>query len=165
MIIDPTPKHFFDDKKKPFNYEAHKKIVLRTRAIFSKYLNNPNAKDKREFGIDWKFLVFTLDTRNLRGKHIGHIFPLSYFEFIHPDNSIDLIEIKKAWSPANLKVESAIQNLTNSNKIEGRLFFFRFEFVFNDKKKVQSCYKFYRELGERNHKKIIELMSDPHFWD
>ena len=119
----------------------NRKVIKLTRAYFSSIVNN--ARISNRFGVNWLSVAMSLlpSPKNKGSYHIDHIIPLSYFNFLHEDDSLNLIEIQKAFNPANLRwirKEDNMSKHTNVNLISYPL---RFEYIFKDNKYLEQLYK------------------------
>ena len=132
-------------------FELDRDIKKKTRAAFINTLNSKSNKQKFSYGIHWNTLINTLIPLpcDMSCYHIDHIIPLTYFNFIHEDESINSIEIKKAWSPANIRVINKELNMKKNTSIDIAAFPLRFEYIF-DKEKSNYYYKIFKELREKD---------------
>lgn len=113
-------------------------IKRKTLSIFNAAKRCRNKK--RQYGIDWNFLIKTLEPFPRKRYHVDHIKPLSEFNFEHPDGSLNLTELKKAWSPANLRIIEPNENTQKRDSCDILNYPFRFEFVFTDLDKLKEIY-------------------------
>jgi hypothetical protein len=130
-----------------------RQIKKETRAIFN-YLFRKNIKtNKLNFGIDWNYLIETLKSHplDINNYHIDHIIPLCYFKFVYIDGSLNLTEIQKAWSPANLRIIKKDKNIKKNICYSISNYPLRFEYIFN-KDKTKEMYKYFRELKLKDNK-------------
>lgn len=73
-----------------------------TRAL-EKYLSEKKSIGKDEYGIDYDQIMKKLEPfpSDCDKYHIDHIKPLSSFNMLKEDGSVNLSEIKKAFAPEN----------------------------------------------------------------
>jgi len=105
-----------DYKKLKREYEKNKRLhdkdyrirsYLRTRLsnILKKYTKTGKICSSKEYGIDYKAIIEHLKPfpKDLENYEIHHKKPLFTFNFVNPDGSTNLEEVKKAWRPENHK--------------------------------------------------------------
>jgi len=122
-------------------------VINKTRRIFSNTLGR--KKGITTYGVNWNDLINSLKPfpKGMYNFHIDHIVPLSYFNFLHEDDSMNLTEIKKAWSKANLRIILKEKNMHKKNIVDLIYYPLKWEFVFeNNKKKADEYHKFFEKL-------------------
>ncbi len=77
-------------------------------------------REKDTWGIDWNIIIESLGKlpQDIKEYHLDHIIPLNNFNFFHLDGSLNNTEIKKAWSPANLRLINSKENMIKGSKVD-----------------------------------------------
>jgi len=105
-------------------YKNNKNYIIATRLrgsvgnAFRNYTKTGKIMTSKKYGIDYEAIIrylkpFPVD---LNEWHIDHIKPLCKFNFINPDGSTNLEEVKKAFAPNNHQWLLAKDNLIKSGK-------------------------------------------------
>ena len=113
------------------NYERHKrktdknhliKCRLRTRLrhVLKIYTETEKIMTSKKYGIDYKLIIEHLKPfpEDLSKYDIHHIKALFTFNFINPDGSTNLEEIKKAFAPENHQWLTIQEHRSKWRKIE-----------------------------------------------
>ena len=109
-------------KRKSYKQKPEIKIRIRLLAriynALKYYTQTGKIMSSKKYGIDCKLIIEHLKPfpKDLSKYHIDHIKPLCSFNFINEDNSTNLKEIKKAFSPENHQFLLAKENLRKSGK-------------------------------------------------
>ena len=86
---------------------------------------------------------------------VDHIIPLKYFNFLYLDGSINKFEIRKAWSPANLRIITKEENGSKAGNVCILSHPLRFQYVFDrELEKAKECELLYKRLNEKNIKEM-----------
>jgi len=108
--------------KKLYSKDKNYNLICRMRRQFyNRFKKKHNVfREKETFGIEWNKVLESLSPipKNIEDFHIDHIIPLRHFNFYHLDGSLNSIEIKKAWSPANLKIIDSKTNLEKGGRVD-----------------------------------------------
>ncbi len=85
---------------------------------FQRHIKGVIKQESIKYGIIWTEIIKSLEPfpEDLSNYHIDHIKPLCSFTFVKGDGTLDLIEIKKAWSPENLQWLTAKENMSKGKK-------------------------------------------------
>ncbi len=92
------------------NFNIMDKLRRRINYALTKYTETGKIMTSKQYGISYKAIIeylepFPEDYLISKSKyHIHHNKPLFTFDFINPDGSTNLEEVKKAWKPDNLKL-------------------------------------------------------------
>ncbi len=118
-LVRSGRREFHSKNKNNVEYMIKKRLRGYFFIIFKKFLFEKKLKSEK-YGIDWNWVIKHLEipSDNLEKYHLDHIIPISYFTFVHADNSKNLIEIKKAWSPMNLRFIKKEENLKKRDNVD-----------------------------------------------
>jgi len=96
-----------------------KRLRQHLRKVFNKYIKDHKKIRSRHYGISWQKIIDNLKPfpTGISNYHIDHITPLSSFDFINSDGSINENEIRIAFSPKNHQWLLAHDNISKGNKI------------------------------------------------
>ncbi len=106
-------------RKVNFNLRIRERIRSNFYLSLKKYSTTGKIKSLKEYGINMKSIIEHLKPfpKDIENYHIDHICPLVSFNFVNKDGSINLEEVKKAWSPENLQWLTAEENIKKGSKI------------------------------------------------
>lgn len=89
------------------NYNIQIRLSSNFRHALRKYTKTGKVMPSKKYGVDYKAIIehyeknkpIPMDLSNYVNHHIK---PLFTFNFVNPDGSTNLEEVKKAWRPKNL---------------------------------------------------------------
>ena len=97
----------YQKRKRKIDLDFRIKGYLRIRLweTLNKYTKTRKIMSSKKYGIDYKAIIEHLKPfpKDLSNYQIHHIKPLFTFNFVNPDGSTNLNEVKEAFSPQNHK--------------------------------------------------------------
>ena len=111
------------NKRRKIDIDWRVKEILRVnfREALRRYIKTGKIMSSIKYGIDYKIIIKHLKPfpKNILNYHIDHIRPLRSFNFVNPDGSTNLEEVKKAFAPKNLQWLTAKENMRKSGRWDG----------------------------------------------
>jgi hypothetical protein len=103
------------DKK----FNLKERLRCRLNYIFREYTKTGKIMTSKQYGIDYKAIIEHLKPfpEDLSKYHIDHNIPLCSFNFVNPDGSTNLEEVKKAFAPENHQWLTIEENLKKGGKL------------------------------------------------
>ena len=121
--IKEKEKNRFKKKyKTDKTFNAIFKLRAGLRQTFRRYIKTKKIQGFQLYGVNFQAIIehlkpFPEDYLKKPGKwHIDHIRPLASFNFVNPDGSQNLEEIRKAHVPENFQWLTAEENLSKGSK-------------------------------------------------
>ena len=107
-------KKYYEDKE----YNITIRLRSKVNRAFNNYIKTKKIWKSKEYGIDYKKIIKHLQPfpEDISLYHIDHIKPLSLFNFINSDDTINYEEIQKAFKPSNHQWMLIKDNIIKSNK-------------------------------------------------
>lgn len=105
-ILKKMNKHLKIKRKKDPEFRLKRLIRERVGKALKKYTKTGKVMTSKKYGIDYRAIIEYLKPlpKNLENYEIHHIKPLSTFNFVNPDGSTNLKEVRKAFAPKNHKL-------------------------------------------------------------
>lgn len=118
----PKKINYISERKKTdLDFLIKKRLRDKVRFVFVSYIKQKKIRISMLYGINFNKIIEHLKPfpENMSDYHIDHIRPLCSFEFVNPDNSLNIDSIKQAFAPENHQWLLAEENLKKGGKFNG----------------------------------------------
>ena len=105
-------------RKNDKNFVIKKRLRRLILSMFERYINTGKIISSRKYKVDYKAIIGHLKPfpEDISKYHIDHIRPLCSFNFINPDGSTNLKEVRKAFLPENHQWLTIHENLSKGGR-------------------------------------------------
>ena len=115
-------KYLQESLKTDNNFVIKERLRILLCQALKHYTKTGKIRNSKQYGINYKLIIRHLKPfpEDLSKYHIDHIRPLCSFNFVNPDGSQNLEEIKIAFAPENHQWLLAFENQSKGGRYEMR---------------------------------------------